>query len=77
MPEAILLKFGIVGTEGRDIFHNKESMEQCIALLFFLSIYTGVMRQLLGVHDTLPCVLVDFVVFSCVAVVTFIFTQSF
>ena len=65
--EAISLKFGMWGTEVGGSVHSKKSScfvkaaqsygDAKIVFSFFLSIYTGVARRLLGPRDTLPCVL--------------------
>ena len=67
-PEAISLKFGMWGTEVGGHVHSKivlfhqgsTELRRCKNRVFVLpvNILTGVVRQLLGPHDTLPCVLI-------------------
>ena len=67
-PEAILLKFGMcsaavgghVHIKNRLVSSRKHRATEVRKLHFFLpvNILTGVMRRLLGPHDTLPCVLI-------------------
>ena len=70
MPEAISLKFGMWSTEVGGNVHSKiclvssrqHSATEVRKLPFLSSCqYThGVARQLLGPHDTLPCVLIHY-----------------
>ena len=71
MPEAILLKFGMWSTEVGGNVHSKICLVSSrqhrateVRKLHFLSScqYThGVARRLLGPHDTLPCVLMNYI----------------
>jgi len=67
-PCAIYLKFGMWGTDVGRHLHNKNRLvrtsstklrirKNCIFVLP-VNILVGVARQLLGPHDTLPCVLI-------------------
>ena len=72
MPEAISLKFGMWSTE---VVHSKSRLVSSrqhkameVRKLCFLSScqYThGVVRRLLGPHDTLPCVLITGMFVKC------------
>ena len=68
-PKAITLKFGMWGTEVSRRVHSKNCLVSSrhhratvVQKLHFhrlpVNILTDVVRQLLGLHDTLPCVLI-------------------
>ena len=67
--EAISLKFGMWSSEVGGHVHSKDrlvlsrstELRRCEKCVFFLpvNILMGVARWLLGLHDTLPCVLIS------------------
>ena len=68
MVEAISLKFGMWSTEVGGCVHSKNrlvsirqhrAMEVRKSRFLPVNIFTGVVRRLLGPHDTLPCVLIS------------------